>query len=224
MDLLRKAGKRINKELAELDEKQNDMAHGGTTYLVSIMNDYDLLPVQNFRFGKDDQAVAYYREEWKKLFDRRGPDGCWYGCTMACAHGVADYQLRTGPYAGQKVFVDGPEYETLGGIGTNLGIFDRPFMLELNFYCDTYGIDTISFGTSMAFVMECYEAGILDKQKTGGLDFSWGKADDVLEAAHQMARGEGFGMIVGQGIRAMKKYFAENLCVTGNSLKILGWK
>ncbi|MCE5207068.1 MAG: aldehyde:ferredoxin oxidoreductase [Chloroflexi bacterium] len=209
MELLRKAGKRINRELAEFDGSQNDMAHTGTTYLVGIMNDYDLLPVENYRFGKDDKAVEYYREEWKKLFDTRGPDGCWYGCQMACAHGVSEFELKTGPYAGQKVFVDGPEYETIGAIGSNLGIFDRHFMLELNFYCDTYGIDTISFGTSLAFVYECYEAGVITKEDTGGLEFTWGNGDVALEVVHQMARGEGFGMIIGQGIRAMKKIFTE---------------
>ena len=56
--------------------------------------------------------------------------------------------------------------------------------------------------------MECYEAGILDKEKTGGLEFAWGNADAALEVLHQMARGEGFGMIVGQGTRYMKEYFA----------------
>ena len=45
-------------------------------------------------------------------------------------------------------------------------------MLELNFYCDTYGIDTISFGTALAFAMECYENGVIDKDKTGGIDRS----------------------------------------------------
>ncbi|RLE38481.1 aldehyde:ferredoxin oxidoreductase, partial [Candidatus Acetothermia bacterium] len=73
--------------------------------------------------------------------------------------------------------------------------------------CDTYGIDTISFTTGTAFVMECYEAGILDKEKTGGLELNFGNADAALELLHQMARGEGFGAIAGQGIRRMKEHF-----------------
>jgi aldehyde:ferredoxin oxidoreductase len=107
------------------------------------------------------------------------------------------------------VSVDGPEYETIAGVGSNCGIFEPDPILEINFYCDTYGIDTISFGTGVAFVMECYEAGILDQEKTGGLDLSFGNTDAALEILHQMARGEGFGEIVGQGIRRMKAYFAD---------------
>ncbi|MGD9049922.1 MAG: aldehyde ferredoxin oxidoreductase C-terminal domain-containing protein, partial [Anaerolineae bacterium] len=76
-------------------------------------------------------------------------------------------------------------------------------------YCDTYGIDTISFGTGMAFAMECYEEGILNKENTGGLELNFGNAEAMLEVLHQMGRGEGFGAIVGQGIRRMKQHFAQ---------------
>jgi aldehyde:ferredoxin oxidoreductase len=128
---------------------------------------------------------------------------------LACAHAVDDYTLKTGPYKGEKVIVDGPEYETIAGVGPNCGIFDPEAILEINFYCDTYGIDTISFGTGTAFVMECYEAGILDKKKTGGLELNFGNADAAIELLHQMGRGEGFGAIAGQGIRRMKEHFVK---------------
>jgi aldehyde:ferredoxin oxidoreductase len=106
--------------------------------------------------------------------------------------------------------VDGPEYETVAGIGSNCGIWDPHAVIEANFYCDTYGIDTISFATAMAFAMECYEEGILDQEKTGGLDLHFGNADAMLEALHQMGRGDGFGVTIGQGIRVMKRLFAED--------------
>ena len=209
LELIQKAGVRINKEIMTFDASQNDMRHTGTPYLVEIMNKFDLLPVQNFRFGADPDAIKIAGEIWKNQFDKRGPDGCWYGCTMSCAHGVPHFHLKTGPYKDQVVFIDGPEYETLGALGSNISVFDPEAVLEMNFYADTYGIDTISLGNSLAFVMECYEAGILDKEKTGGLEFTWGNSAVCLEAIHQMAEGKGFGVTVGQGIRAMKTIFAE---------------
>ncbi len=208
MSLLRKAGQRINKEITDFDAVQNDMRHTGTPYLVEIMNRFDLLPVENFRFGAHPDHTKIVGELWKKMFDHTGPDGCWYGCTMACAHGVTHYHLQTGPYAGQAVMVDGPEYETLGALGSNCGVFDPQAILEMNFYADTYGIDTISLGNSIAFTMECYEYGILNQERTGGLDLTWGNSGAMITLIHQMARGEGFGVIVGQGIRSMKRYFA----------------
>jgi aldehyde:ferredoxin oxidoreductase len=222
MDLIRKAGQRINKEITDFDASQNDMRHTGTPYLVEIMNRFDLLPVQNFRFGADPEAGRIAGEIWKDLFDTKAPDGCWYGCSMSCAHSVPHYHLRTGPYQGQAVLVDGPEYETLGGLGSNLSIFEPQDILEMNFYADTYGIDTISLGNSIAYCMECFEYGILDLQKTGGLDLTWGNADSALELIHQMARGEGFGMVVGQGVRAMKKIFAEQYGADPGLLQDMG--
>lgn len=207
--LLRKAGQRINKEITEFDPSQNDMRGTGTPYLVEIMNKFDLLPVQNFRFGADPNAYKINGELWKEQFDHSGPDGCWLGCTMGCAHGVKHYHLQTGPYKGELVFVDGPEYETLGALGSNCAIFDPGAVLEMNFYADTYGIDTISLGNSIAFAMECYEYGILTKENTGGLELTWGNAQAALELIHGMAAGEGFGMIVGQGVRGMKRIFVE---------------
>ena len=204
-----RVGAKLHKELHDHDDDQNRMRRRGTSYLVQIMNDYDLLPVHNFRFGAHQNAPKINGDVWEARFTQGVPDGCWYGCTMACSHAVDGYTLRTGPYKGQTVIVDGPEYETIAGVGSNCGIFDPEAIMEINFYCDTYGIDTISFGTGTAFVMECYDAGVLDREKTGGLEFCTGNAAAAIELLHQMGRGEGFGKIAGQGIRRMKEYFVK---------------
>ncbi|WP_419662538.1 Aor3: predicted tungsten-containing aldehyde:ferredoxin oxidoreductase [Desulfosarcina variabilis str. Montpellier] len=196
------------KEIVALDPKQNEMARIGTTHLVPIMNDFDLLPTHNFQYGSHPRAALIGRDAFEKLFDP-GFDGCWKGCTVACAHGVKDFVPLTGKYKGQKVFVDGPEYETIAGCGSNLGIFDPFTILEMNFYCDAYGLDTISVGTSIAFVMECYERGLINSQHTGGMDLSFGNRLGALELIHQMAAGKGLGAIVGQGVRQMKAIFAD---------------
>ena len=128
---------------------------------------------------------------------------------MACAKGVDNYELRSGPYKGSKVIVDGPEYETTSSLGSIAGIFNPDFTIEANFYCDTYGICTISWGTILGFVMECYENGILNEERTGGLKLNFGNADAAMELLHQVSRGEGFGLIAGQGVRKMKELFAE---------------
>jgi len=77
----------------------------------------------------------------------------------------------------------------------------------MNFYCDTYGLDTISVGTGIAFAMECFETGMINESHTGGLDLSFGNRPTALTLLHQMSEGKGFGQIVGQGIRNMKKIF-----------------
>jgi aldehyde:ferredoxin oxidoreductase len=205
---LRKVARLHSQEIAELDPKQNEMSIVGTAHLVTIMNDYDLLPVRNFKFGQDPQAPNVGMEVYRRLFDK-GYDGCWIGCTLACSHGVKDFVPTTGPYMGKRVFVDGPEYETIAGCGTNLGIFDPFAIIEMNFYCDTYGLDSISVGTGIAFAMECFEMGLINETHTGGMDLSFGNRLSALEIVHQMARGEGFGTVVGQGVRRMKQIFSK---------------
>jgi aldehyde:ferredoxin oxidoreductase len=207
-ETLRKVARLHSQEIADQDPKQNQMSLVGTAHLVTIMNDYDLLPTHNFRYGQHSQAPDVGMEVYKPLFDK-GFDGCWIGCTLACAHGIKDFVPSTGPYKGKKVFVDGPEYETIAGCGSNLGIFDPLHIVEMNFYCDTYGLDSISVGTSIAFAMECFEMGLINRTHTGGMDLSFGNRLSALKLVHQMAKGEGFGKIIGQGVRRMKSIFSE---------------
>jgi len=206
---VQKVGMKLRREMDALDDQQCRMRRVGTSHLVELMDEYDLLPTLNYKYGSHEEAKKIYSSVYydKYYTHGYGTDGCWIGCAMACCKAVENFPLKTGPYKGEKVLVDGPEYETAGGCGSNLGIFDPEAVLEINFYCDTYGLDTISFGTMTAFIMECWENGILDKQKTGGLDFTWGNTGDVLELLHQIGRGEGFGLIAGKGIRAMKDHF-----------------
>jgi len=195
--------------MRELDDKQCEMKKKGTAHLTNIMNDYDLLPVHNFKFGSHPDANKIHGDVWQSYFTQGVPDGCWIGCNMSCAKGVDNYELRSGPYKGDKVIVDGPEYETTSSLGSIAGIFNPDFTIEANFYCDTYGICTISWGTILGFVMECYENGILNDERTGGLKLNFGNADAAMDLLHQVAKGEGFGLIAGLGVRKMKELFAE---------------
>ena len=205
---LKKVARLHSQEIVDQDPKQNQMSLVGTAHLVTIMNDYDLLPTHNYRYGQHPEAPKLGMEVYRSLFDK-GYDGCWMGCTLACSHGVKDFVPATGPKKGRKVFVDGPEYETIAGCGSNLGIFDPLHVVEMNFYCDTYGLDAISTGTSIAFAMDCFEMGLINKAHTGGMDLSFGNRASALELLHQMARGEGFGKVLGQGVRRMKEIFSK---------------
>ncbi|HWQ31211.1 MAG TPA: aldehyde ferredoxin oxidoreductase C-terminal domain-containing protein [Negativicutes bacterium] len=204
---LNRTGIKFHKEMHDLDDKQNRMRQVGTANIIEVMDQYDLLPTHNYKFGSHKDTYKISSKVFTKKITQGMADGCWYGCSMSCAKAVDHFELKTGPYKGEKVIVDGPEYENAAGLGSNCGIFDPDTILELNFYCDTYGIDTISFGTLTAFVMECYENGILNKERTGGLELNFGNGEAALELIHRMSRGEGFGKIAGLGIKRMKEIF-----------------
>jgi len=221
--IINETGIKLHKEVAHNDHLQNDMRKIGTANIIEIMDQYDLLPVHNFQYGMHPDTKNIQSKVFIKNYcSQNMPDGCWYGCSVACAKAVDDFELKTGPYKGQKVVVDGPEYENAAGLGANCGIFDPEAILELNFYCDTYGIDTISYGTLTAFVMECYERGIINKEITGGLELKFGNTDASLALIHQMAKGEGFGKIAGQGVHRMKKVFVEQYGADADFLEDIG--
>jgi aldehyde:ferredoxin oxidoreductase len=220
--LIRDYGMRINAEMATLDKSQNRMREVGTANIVDVMDAYDLLPVHNYKFGSHKDTPKINSHMLKNNYVTQNfPDGCWRGCSMACAKVVDGFELRTGPYKGQVVAVDGPEYETAAGCA-NMGCFDADFVIEFNFYCDTYGIDTISMSTCMAFVMECYENGVITKEHTGGKELKFGAANEVLECLHEAARGDGFGVEVGQGIRRLKEKWIGELGADQDFLQDIG--
>lgn len=210
MPAIMERGKRFNKEMRDLDDVQCQMKKVGTAHLMGVLEKYDILPVMNFKFGDHKDCPKIDMEVWKTYFTQGVPDGCWIGCNMSCAKGVDNFELRTGPYKGSKVIVDGPEYENAAALGSNIAVFDPRDIIELNFYCDTYGVCTITWGNIVGFLMECWDNGILNLERTGGIDISWGNADSALELLHQMARGEGFGVTAGLGVMRLKKIFADN--------------
>ena len=224
LEAIMERGRRFNREMRELDDKQCQMKQVGTAHLMEIMNDHDLLPVHNYKFGSHPEAYRIDSSIWKKNFTQNIPDGCWIGCNMSCSKGVDDFEIKTGPYKGHRVLVDGPEYENAAGLGSDGGMFDPGYIIEANFYCDTYGICTITWGTAVAFIMECFQRGILNKQRAQGFELNFGDADRALELLHMVARGEGFGKVAGMGIRKMKELFSTNGWGDPQLLQDIGFK
>lgn len=189
--LIRDNGMMINAEMATLDKYQCRMREVGTANIVEVMNKYDLLPVMNYRFGSHPEANRLDGHTLKRgYFTQGSADGCWHGCSMACAKAVDGFRLRTGPYAGDKVVVDGPEYETAAGCA-NMGCFDPDFCVEFNFYCDTYGGSTrFRWPRASPSSWKLSKFEVINETHTGGMKLHFGATDAVLELLHQAARGK----------------------------------
>ena len=200
---------KIHRKIASLNEDKL-LKTCGTANYVSLMNDAELLPVKNMQYGSHpdvkniDASVLY-----KKYQKQYNTDGCWFGCSIACNKVIDDFKLRTGPYAGRKVTIDGPEYEILASLGANCGVFNLEAILEMNFYCNTYGIDSVSYGCITAFLMECYERGIINDEFTGGHKLRYGNYRAMISVLHEMAEGRGLGIVAAIGIQGIKELLAE---------------
>lgn len=208
-DEVKKAGSTLAKLIKQEDPKQLHLASWGTPVLSEYMNKFHLLPIDNFQRGQDEAASSIFSDIFlEKYLDKGRADGCYFGCNLACAKGAADFELKTGPYRGKEVHVDGPEYETVGAV-TCLGIFDPHYIMEFNWYCDEYGVDTISMGVSSAFLFECFQRGYISEEETG-YPLRWGNIEDASRLLHETGNGEGLGKICGMGIAKSKVWVAEN--------------
>ena len=208
---VKRSGAKLHKVVKEVDPNSLKMHRKGSAGLITFMSkqEYQSLPVKNYQGGSDPRAVQicgkFYAEH---LFEHRGMDGCFPGCNLQCTKG-GWVTLTSGDHQGQKVWVDGPEYETAAGFGSNLGIWNAEFIMEANWHCDNYGIDTISTCVIMAFLMECFQRGYLTAKETGGLELVWGDERAALAFLHQLARGETeMARIAGDGMHALTLWVA----------------
>lgn len=131
-----------------------------------------------------DEAVI--AEQAKKYF-------CWQ-CTIGCGGHMK-------PKEGRAKVSHKPEYETLCAAGTLCLNDDLESIIRLNDIVNAYGLDSISAPCTIAFAIECFEAGIIDITDTEGVELRWGNAEAILTMCGKMARREGFGAVLADGVK-----------------------
>jgi aldehyde:ferredoxin oxidoreductase len=121
-----------------------------------------------------------------------------FACPIGCGKQV---EITKGPYAGLKG--ESPEYETIGGFGSNLLIDDLDAVVKMNDMCNRLGLDTITASGVIAFAIEAFNRGLLTTKDTGGLYLDWGKPEPVLVLIQQIVAREGLGEKLSLGSRAV---------------------
>ncbi len=166
--------------------------------------DHNMMPVNNFRDGSHDRMLELSGQSMAVKHASK-PHTC-KPCSILCGH--------KGKFANGKE-LPVPEFETVGLMGSNLGIFDTNQIAEWNETCSRLGLDTISAGGTLAWVMEATERGLVKS------DLAFGKAEGVSEALHDIAYGRGFGKDMGQGSRALAdKYGGQEFAIQVKGLEM----
>ena len=157
------------------------------------------LPTRNFRDGAFPEVDKLSAQTIKDTISI-GMEGC-YACPVRCKKVV---ELKE-PYVVDPAY-GGPEYETLGALGSNCGIDDLNAVSRASALCNAYAIDTISTGGAIAFAMECYENGLISKEDTDGIELTFGNTEAMLQMVEKIARREGIGDVLAEGsARAAKE-------------------
>jgi aldehyde:ferredoxin oxidoreductase len=157
-------------------------------------------PIKNWSLNGDKAFPEYGKIAGESILKYQLRKAGCGNCPIMCGGFLS---VKEGPFAteGRK-----PEYETIAAFGTMLFNTDAESIIKANDLCDLYGIDTISAGSVLAFAMECYERGIIGKEETGGVELEWGNPTAMLAMLEKIARREGFGEILADGVeRAAKK-------------------
>jgi len=185
----------IVKRIAETWAKNpSTLGELGTARGVMPLNAGGVLPTRNFITGTFEKAEAICGETMRDtiLVSR----GTCYGCPVRCKREVkVDEPYKVDPEYG------GPEYETLGALGSLCGIGDLKAIAMGNQLCGAYGIDTISTGTTIAFAMECFEKGILTLRDTDGIKLEFGSAEAMVALVEKIGKREGFGNLLGESLK-----------------------
>ncbi len=171
------------------------LSASGTPGLVKGVNAGGFFPTRNWRQGTFEGADRINWDSYKELvFHSAGT--CW-ACSVKCKRRVFsdDPKYPLGPKWG------GPEYETLAALGSMVGNDNIKALARGNQLCNLYGMDTISVGNVVAFVMECFEEGVLSETDLGGRSLTFGDADGMLWLIEEIANRRGIGDILADGVK-----------------------
>jgi len=174
--------------------RSEGMSLTGTAGGIPAAEHFGGMPLKNWQEGswpegaKAISGQAIRESIWVK-------DTFCHACPVGCGKAV---RVSSGPYAGEVL--EGPEYETLCGFGGNLLIDDLEALATLNARCNDLGLDTISTSGVIAFAAEAVERGMISAEEAEGL--TWGDPQPVLALVDRIARREGLGDLLAEGVRA----------------------
>lgn len=153
----------------------------GTTDITDWCQGMGVLPTKNFAYGDYDKEEHLAPEPMREKILVR--DKACFACPLNC--GNYTYSKKYGTY------IDGPEYETIGMLGSNCLLEDIEEVQYLNYLCDDYGMGTIALGGTVSFAMECVEKGILKREDLDGIDLRFGNIEAIKAIIKKIAYQEG---------------------------------
>jgi aldehyde:ferredoxin oxidoreductase len=174
-----------------------DMAWGmhelGTPGGLTGLHSQGKLPTRNFQDGQFEGNEKIGGEALRDtiLIDRGGCFACPIRCKRVVEVNDEDYQVD--PLYG------GPEYETIGALGSNCGVDDLRAISKANEICNAYGMDTISTGMAISFAMECFENELLSVEDTGGMELRFGNGQAMVQLTQMIADRQGLGALLAEG-------------------------
>jgi aldehyde:ferredoxin oxidoreductase len=181
-------------ELANSPDTGGGRQKYGTNVILSLMDETGIHPVRNFQKGKFEGASQVNEEAIETYYER---DKACFGCPIYCSK-IAE--VKKGKYKGS--FTEGPEYENVWAFGANCENVDIGAIIQAEYLCDYYGLDGITTGNVIGFLMECFERGALTEADIG-FPLEFGDDDAIIKVIHLIGRRKDAGRLWGEGVKKM---------------------
>ena len=184
----------------------------GTAGYLNLAHMLGDLPIRYFQLGEHPPADNLSGVDLADKFLIQNT-AC-HRCVIACGR-----ETHSPTYNDAKV--DGPEYETIGALGSLLMIFDLEAVIHAGHLCNLYGLDVISMGVTLGLACELFERGILTPADTGGLEIRYSDPEMVFHLIELTARRDGFGAVLAEGNSALaERAGVPELSATVNRLEV----
>lgn len=183
----------------------------GTTMLMKDLHSIGILPTNHFQRGVCEYIDGISGE--KLASDYKVKNKACFNCPVHCSR-----------YYVCGVEAEGPEFETLCSFTSRIGNKDLSFALYMNWYLNQMGLDSISTGEVLGWLMECQEKGFIHPEDIDGLELTWGHKKAIKETVKKIVFREGIGDVLANGATIMSKQFskkAQNLVMQVKGLDII---
>jgi len=201
-----KARKLANKQINSNETTSGFYRDFGTPANVIPCNEANIFPVHNFSDGSHPEHFELsgqnFREKHSSKHHTCKP------CTILCGH--------KGNFNGETLAI--PEFETVGLLGSNLGIFDTEVVAKLGKLCGELGMATISAGSTIGWAIEATQKGLVES------DLAFGNVEAIEQAIKDIADGKGLGKDLALGARAAsQKFGGESFAIHTKGLELAAY-
>ena len=214
LDLLEKARMSFSKDT----DDRRFWREEGTTGALEYSSDQGSQAVKNYSEGTFEGIKNLATEAARKKIWKR--DFACFSCALSCKKSG----YAKGAYG--TMVHDAPEYETGTMLGANLMIDDLEGLAKLIFVADDYGMDIISAGNVIGFLMECYNKKLINKDFLDGIDLQWGSVDASLQMLHKIGKTEGVGKLAAQGVKSLAEKIgqgSDNFAIQVKGHELAAW-
>ena len=185
---------------------ENEFREHGTPGLCETAESLGDMPIKYWDGDTfPEGATTLGAPNYTRVLNAR-PIPCKY-CPIGCHRGVEVTEPLAYAHKGA-----GPEYETLGMMGTCCLIGDPKAVAKANDVANRCGVDTVSVGAMVGFAMQCYERGWISREILPDYSLEWGNAEALIRLTEEIGTRAGFGAIFADGtVAAAKKIHPDSV-------------